>query len=135
MINNKKDVLNEVKVCIYVGLVMLVKNCDGDYLSGRITSNPDDKELSVFITKKTMGIKSVYDIKLRIFQYIGDERINVQINVEKHTLDTNPAGTFSATQEHLIKLSPPGEKHRDTLPHPSFVVDYIGTDILGIGEQ
>jgi len=129
------ETLTEVRLCIYVGLVMLVKNCDGAVVSAMVTSEPDAEVLTMFVSKQKAGRKTVYDIKIEIFQAVVGEKINVNIAVEKHTLDNNPAGTFSAIQEHSIKLSPPGEKHRDTLPHPSFVVDYIANDIMGLGVE
>ena len=130
--HDNKQHLRQIQLCIYTALLVLAKNNDSSSRKVIINSDADDSSIELFVKSDDKDKVIVFDLSLTLHN-LPTGRIEVAILASKLTLNTNPVGSYRAKQKHSIFLSPPGEQHYDTIPHPSFVVEYIANDILGLG--
>ncbi len=140
---NIEEITRQIQLNIYTSLLVMSSSNETEQTQIVINSEADDAQIKILAKINEEWQSSIYDIVLKVSDrpYIKREgeqlekkyKIEVSIAVVKQTINDNPAGTFTAKQSHSVFLSPPGQKNQDTLPHPSFVVEYIANDILGLG--
>lgn len=119
--------MNVIKAMLLEDLYRRSDNVEGVKMMVAV----NDGVINVFFKQKKHYQHWIYDLSLEVEHREAHNKIEIMINVTKHIANDNPAGNFAVNQLHSVFLSPPGDKYPGTLPHPSFVVEYIMTGIFG----
>ncbi|MFY4731424.1 hypothetical protein [Nitrospira sp. BLG_2] len=129
-----EEIMKQVRMIIYTGLLTLVNSKTSYESKIVINSDADDKTIEMIAITKEVGIKSLFEIEVMLEEAAEVERIKVNVVVLKHSINDNPHGTFTVSSNHTLFLALQKEDATpETLPHPSFVVEYIANDIVGLG--